>query len=166
MESTGHGEKLLGRWNGSISSYFTDLLKTNQSPHNSFSYSFFFFFNFHDLILTLQQLLFKATYGWCDEAKVVNTEIMGYQCCRCVLSHVSLLFPRPLHLPLRTDVPLGDRRPLFVQTQACPVLSCAVLRCTYVCVCVCASACRPLHAYLRLLRNVQEITGKTELNIM
>ena len=94
------------------------------------------------------------------EVKVVNTEIMGYQCCHCVLSHVSLLFPRPPHLPLRTDVPLRDRQPLFVQTQACPVL------CYAVGMCVCASACRPLHAYLRLLRNVQEITGKTELNIM
>lgn len=145
MESTGHGEKLLGRWNGSISSYFTDLLKTNQSPHNSFSYSFFFFFNFHYLILKLQQLLFKATYGWCDEAKVVNTEIMGYQCCRCVLSHVSLLFPRPLHLPLRTDVPLGDRRPLFVQTQACPVLCCAAL---HICVCLCLCVCLPTSACL------------------
>lgn len=101
--------------------------------------------------------------GRCDEVKVVNAEIRRYQYCHCVLSQVSLLFPRPLHLPLRTDVPLRDRQPLFVQTQACPVLCYA---CAYVCVCVCASACRPLHAYLWLLRNVQEITGKTELNIM
>ena len=91
---------------------------------------------------------------WCDEVKVVNSEIMWYQRCHRLLSHVSLLFPRSLHLPLQTDVPPRDRQPLFVQAQACP----------YVCVCV--SARRPLHAYLGLLRNVQEITGKTELNIM
>lgn len=69
-----------------------------------------------------------------------------------------------LLLPLRTDVPLRDRQPLFVQTQACPVLCYAACMCVRICVDV--PACRPLHAYLRPLRNVQEITGKTELNIM
>lgn len=89
---------------------------------------------------------------------VITTAIMGYECRHCVLSHVSLVFPRPLHLPLRTDIPLRDRRPLFVETQACPALGNAA--------CMCASACRPLPAYLRPLHNVQEITGKKELNIM
>lgn len=88
---------------------------------------------------------------------------MGYQSCHCVLSHVSLLFPQT------ATPPSADGRP--TQGQAASVcanssVSCAVLRCVHVCVCVHASACRPLRAYLRLLRNVQEITGKTELNIM
>lgn len=99
----------------------------------------------------MQQLFCTATYIWCDDVKVVNTEIMGYQCCRCVLSHVSLLFPRPLHLPLRTDVPLRDRQPLFVQTQACPILCC-------VCVCVClpADLCMPSSGFCVTSRKSQE----------
>lgn len=65
---------------------------------------------------------------------------MGHQCCPTALSHISLLFPRVLHLPLQTDIPLRDRQPLFVQTQACPVL-CSTCVCVSVCVCVCACVC-------------------------
>lgn len=46
------------------------------------------------------------------------------------------------------------------------VLCCAAHACVCVLVPVCASACRPLHAYVRLLQNGLEIRGKTELDII
>lgn len=69
----------------------------------------------------------------------------------CFVPCLSLLFPRPLHLPLRTDVPLRDRQPLFVQTQACPILCC-------VCVCVClpADLCMPSSGFCVTSRKSQE----------
>lgn len=162
---------------GGISSYFThftDLLKTNQSPLNSFSYSpscFFFFFNFHYLILKLYQVKF-----WKTAAAPFQSHVWmvwwseGSQHWDHGIPMLSLCFvPRLPSVPQTTTPPSADGRP--TRGQAASVcanssVSCPVLCCTYVCVCVCVSARRPLHAYLRLLRNIQEITGKTELNIM
>lgn len=64
--------------------------------------------------------------------------------------------PRPLHLPLRTDVPLRDRRPLFVQTQACPVLCCAACMCVLVCMRLLADLCVPISGSCVTSRKSQE----------
>lgn len=43
---------------------------------------------------------FQASMWEHDDVKLVNSEIMGHQCCHAALSHISVLFPRALHLPL------------------------------------------------------------------
>ena len=152
----------LGDWTGQFHSIsHTDLLKYNQSSRNSLSFRgplFWSFISRAALASSSEQLqqpfFFKATYGWSDEVKVVNTEIMGCRHCHCVLSHVSLLFPRPLQLPVRTDVPLRDRQPLFVQTQACPVLCFAAS--APVCVCLLADLCMPVSGFCVTSRKSQE----------
>lgn len=94
----------------------------------------------------------------CDSMMMlVHSEIMGHRCCRAVLSHISLMFPRALHLPLQTDVPLRDRHPLFVQTQACPVLCCTcVCVCLRLCVLLRVDLCVPVSGFSRRSRKSEE----------
>lgn len=62
-----------------------------------------------------------------EESNIFNWLRSGEHC----VSSAGVLLGH-YHLPLWTDIPLRDRRPLFVQTQACPVLCC-------MCVCVCST---------------------------
>lgn len=132
-------------WMGKYFTHFTDLLKANQNPHNSFSYrgQVEFFFYLFSIILfwnwkKLQQLFCTATYVWCNDVNVVNTEIMGYQCCCCVLSHVSPF------CSLDHCTSLCGRTSHSGTGSLClcklkRVLSCAVF--VSVCVCLPTSAC-------------------------
>lgn len=61
-----------------------------------------------------------------------------------MLSRCSVPHTRPSVLqssapPSKTDIPLRDRQPLFVQTQACPVAVLHMHVCVGACVCFCVS---------------------------